>query len=137
MAHGIVKSFDRAGGHGYIVSDDGETLWVHRGSITGPGLPLEPGQRVGFDRQLGGMGAQAVEVRAEDPEIERRLEFRCSGCGYGIVAVDPPVDGCPMCRTEGWIATGNPTAADRKKPRRMGAVLRVLGGAETASRRRQ
>ena len=62
MAHGTIKSFDRAGGHGYVLSDDGETLWVHRGSITGEGLQLVPGEPVVFDRQLGGMGPQAIDV---------------------------------------------------------------------------
>ncbi|MGZ4394331.1 MAG: cold-shock protein, partial [Gaiellaceae bacterium] len=61
MPHGTIKSFDQAGGHGYILSDDGETLWVHRGS-TGEGLQLVPGEPVVFDRQIGGMGPQAVEV---------------------------------------------------------------------------
>ena len=59
---GIVKSFDQAGGHGYILGDDGETLWVHRGSITAKEQELVPGQRVVFHRQEGGMGVQAVDV---------------------------------------------------------------------------
>ena len=62
MAHGTIKSFDRAGGHGYVLADDGETLWVHRGSITGEGLQLVPGEPVVFARQLGGMGPQAIDV---------------------------------------------------------------------------
>lgn len=66
MANGTIKSFDQAGGHGYILSDDGETLWVHRGSITGVGLALVPGESVVFARQMGGMGAQAVDVAAAE-----------------------------------------------------------------------
>lgn len=66
MAHGTIKSFDRAGGHGYVLSDDGETLWVHRGSITGEGLQLVPGEPVVFDRQIGGMGPQAIDVTSAD-----------------------------------------------------------------------
>jgi cold shock CspA family protein len=68
MARGTVKSFDRAGGHGYILSDEGETLWVHRGSVTGAGLELVPGQAVVFDRQEGGMGVQAIDVTAAEPD---------------------------------------------------------------------
>jgi len=65
MASGIIKSFDRTGGHGYVLSDDGELLFVHHGSITvETDRLLAPGQRVAFERQLGGMGAQAVEVSA-------------------------------------------------------------------------
>ncbi|MGZ4381365.1 MAG: cold-shock protein [Gaiellaceae bacterium] len=67
MPHGTIKSFDQAGGHGYILSDDGETLWVHRGS-TGEGLQLVPGEPVVFDRQIGGMGPQAVEVVRGDAD---------------------------------------------------------------------
>jgi len=63
MASGMIKSFDRTGGHGYVLSDDGELLFVHRGSFTvDTDRPPAPGQRVAFERQLGGMGAQAVEV---------------------------------------------------------------------------
>lgn len=76
MARGTVKSFDQAGGHGYILSDEGETLWVHRGSITGAGLELVPGQAVVFDRQEGGMGVQAVDVRAAGAEAVGLAERR-------------------------------------------------------------
>lgn len=76
MTNGTIKSFDQAGGHGYVLSDDGETLWVHRGSITGEGLQLVPGEAVVFARQMGGMGLQAIDVaRAETDTVgldERR-----------------------------------------------------------------
>ena len=62
MAHGIVTSFDRAGGHGYVESDDGETLWVHGGDVLAESRTLVAGQRVEFLRRAGGMGAQAVDV---------------------------------------------------------------------------
>lgn len=62
MAHGIVTSFDRAGGHGYVQSDDGESLWVHAGNVVDDSRTLVEGQRVEFVRRLGGMGAQAVDV---------------------------------------------------------------------------
>ena len=64
MALGIVTSFDRAGGHGYVQSDDGETLWVHAGDVVGESRALVEGQRVEFVRRFGGMGAQAVDVTA-------------------------------------------------------------------------
>jgi cold shock CspA family protein len=66
-ARGTIKSFDEAGGHGYILGDDGETLWVHRGSITGVGLQLVPGEAVVFERQVGGMGVQAIDVAPAGP----------------------------------------------------------------------
>jgi cold shock CspA family protein len=68
MAHGTIKSFDRAGGHGYVLSDDGETLWVHRGSVIGDGLQLVAGEPVVFARQIGGMGPQAIDVASADAE---------------------------------------------------------------------
>jgi cold shock CspA family protein len=76
MARGIVKSFDQAGGHGYIVSDDGETLWVHRGSITARPQELVPGQPVVFDRQAGGMGLQAIDVAPAGSDPAVGLEAR-------------------------------------------------------------
>lgn len=76
MAHGTVKSFDQAGGHGYILSDEGETLWVHRGSVTGAGLELVPGLAVVFDRQEGGMGVQAIDVKAAGAEAVGLAERR-------------------------------------------------------------
>ena len=43
---------------------------------------------------------------------ERRHDFRCRGCGYGIVASRPPADGCPMCHTANWVLTGKKTMHD-------------------------
>jgi hypothetical protein len=39
----------------------------------------------------------------------RRHDFRCRGCGYGIVASRPPLDGCPMCHATNWALTGKET----------------------------
>jgi cold shock CspA family protein len=73
MARGIIQSFDLPGGHGFILSDDGETLFVHRGSIDAEAdSMLAPGRRMAFERQLGGMGAQAVEVRPTDADADER-----------------------------------------------------------------
>lgn len=50
----------------------------------------------------------------------QRLDFRCRRCGYGIVVTQPPADGCPMCHTTSWVATGTRTMLDAQPtlPRR-------------------
>jgi hypothetical protein len=49
--------------------------------------------------------------------MNARRELRCRRCGYGIVAIDPPASGCPMCHTAGWAATGNRTMQDDHRAR--------------------
>ena len=49
--------------------------------------------------------------------MKGRREFRCRRCGYGIVAVGPPSDGCPMCHSARWVATGNRTMQDDRSSR--------------------
>ena len=51
------------------------------------------------------MAAQSIveSFRAAGPEGRR--DYRCRVCGYGIVTLDLPPEGCPMCRTAGWEST--------------------------------
>ena len=62
-------------------ADDGETLWVHRGSITGQGLQLVPGEPVVFDRQVGGMGVQAIDVAPAEAMAQARSRPAPRGAG--------------------------------------------------------
>jgi len=32
-----------------------------------------------------------------------RRDLRCGSCGYGIVAAELPLDGCPMCHGTEWL----------------------------------
>jgi cold shock protein len=65
---GTVQRFDQALGFGAIADDaDGVELFVHRGSLRISGAAIEAGDRVEFEVREGGMGAQAIDVRAISP----------------------------------------------------------------------
>ena len=64
MAFGVVKSFNEEEGYGFIVTDEGEHLFVHHSSILMEGFrTLSPGARVSFDVVSGKRGPEAREVR--------------------------------------------------------------------------
>ena len=65
MATGIVTSFSAPAGHGLILADTGEELFVHHGSVLAAGGRIAAGDRVAFELQAGGMGLQAIDVRPE------------------------------------------------------------------------
>jgi cold shock protein len=68
MSTGTVQRFDDAIGFGVIVDDlEGGELFVHRGSLRLSGATIHAGDRVEFDVHEGGMGAQAIDVRATLP----------------------------------------------------------------------
>ena len=55
----------------------------------------------GTRRALGRQAMSVPRVRAEaDPETGR-AEFRCSGCGYGLITIGRPPR-CPMCQMSAW-----------------------------------
>ena len=66
MATGTVTSFSAPAGHGLILADTGEELFVHHGSILIAGATIAAGDRVAFEMQAGGMGLQAIDIRAAD-----------------------------------------------------------------------
>ncbi|PID63055.1 MAG: cold shock domain protein CspD [Gammaproteobacteria bacterium] len=60
---GTVKWFDNAKGYGFIVSPDGEDVFVHFRSIVGEGYrSLNEGQPVEYVASRGDKGWQADEV---------------------------------------------------------------------------
>jgi len=60
--NGTVKWFDNAKGYGFIVSPEGEDVFVHYRAIVGDGYrSLSEGQQVGFVATRGGKGRQASE----------------------------------------------------------------------------
>lgn len=61
---GKVKWFDPNKGFGFIVSEDGEDVFVHHSGILQEGFKnLEEGQEVTFEKAQGEKGVQAKEVK--------------------------------------------------------------------------
>ncbi len=61
---GTVKWFDSTKGFGFIVSEEGEDLFVHHSDILQEGFKnLEDGQEVTFEKVQGEKGFQAKEVK--------------------------------------------------------------------------
>jgi CspA family cold shock protein len=64
MATGRVKWFSDQKGYGFIVTDEGQDVFVHYSNIDGTGFKtLEEGQEVEFNVVEGDKGLQAEEVR--------------------------------------------------------------------------
>ncbi|MFW5760571.1 MAG: cold-shock protein [Cyclobacteriaceae bacterium] len=62
---GTVKWFDSTKGFGFIVSEEGEDIFVHHSDILQEGFKnLEDGQEVTFEKVQGEKGPQAKEVEA-------------------------------------------------------------------------
>jgi len=61
---GTVKWFDSNKGFGFIVSEEGEDIFVHHSDILQEGFKnLEDGQKVTFEKVQGEKGLQATEVK--------------------------------------------------------------------------
>ena len=60
---GKVKWFNSEKGYGFIVSEEGNDVFVHYSAIVGEGYKqLEEGQEVTFDLEVGDKGQQARNV---------------------------------------------------------------------------
>ncbi len=63
MPAGKVKWFNDQKGYGFIVSDEGEEVFVHFSAIQGEGFKtLKEGQEVEFEKSQGPKGPQAANV---------------------------------------------------------------------------
>ena len=61
---GTVKWFDSNKGFGFIVSEEGEDIFVHHSDILQEGFKnLEDGQEVTFEKVQGAKGLQATQVK--------------------------------------------------------------------------
>ena len=65
MAKGKVKWYDEVKGFGFIKSETGEELFVHRSSLDSPFIGLEPEQDVIFDTKQGDKGLVATNVKMD------------------------------------------------------------------------
>ena len=66
MPKGKVKWYNTIKGYGFIVSEEGEELFVHRTGLSVAGTRLNTDQQVEFEIRQGEKGLMAVNVKQVD-----------------------------------------------------------------------
>lgn len=64
MTKGKVKWYNEAKGFGFIESENGEDIFVHRTSLSGSYGGLQPDQEVEFETKQGEKGIVAINVKS-------------------------------------------------------------------------
>jgi cold shock protein len=64
---GKVKWYDTEKGFGFLTSEDGEDVFVHKAALPSGVQTVKPGTRVEFGMAEGRRGVQALQVRLLDP----------------------------------------------------------------------
>ena len=72
MKRGTVKWFSDKKGFGFILTEEGETLFVHHSDLVQDGRrTLETGQKVEFEVEQDDKGTHAARVRRLGSSVER------------------------------------------------------------------
>lgn len=66
MAKGIVKWYNVMKGFGFIETEAGKDVFVHRSGLKDPYSGLQTGENVVFETEQGNKGLMAVDVKPED-----------------------------------------------------------------------
>ena len=66
MAKGKVKWYNEAKGFGFIESENGEDIFVHRTGLSNSYDGLQPDQEVEFETKEGEKGPMAINVKLAD-----------------------------------------------------------------------
>ena len=63
MAKGIVKWYNELKGFGFIETENGKDVFVHRSGLKDPNRGLQTGESVVFETEQGNKGLMAVDVK--------------------------------------------------------------------------
>jgi CspA family cold shock protein len=63
MLKGKVKWYNEVKGFGFIETENGEDIFVHRTGLSSPYNGLEPDQEVEFETKQGDKGLSAINVK--------------------------------------------------------------------------
>ena len=86
MPTGRVKWYDTAKGYGFVTSDEGGDVFVHKAALPSGVEELKPGQRVEFGIVEGRKGNQALQVSLlEAPPTMAELRRRPAEELHGLV----------------------------------------------------